>query len=345
MRLLFVELSRFWSRRITWVTMVVVGLLMAAGIGIAFTQSSAEEPNDQLASIDQGCLEAFISFRDVEGDPELQGLSDEELGRQFCADGGNNDRRFFATLILDETNTEDWSAYREIEVPTDPIPVDGEEFRSPRGGLIGIIPGVGTFLLVVTVLLGGSFVGAEYRSGTMENLLLWEPRRILVMVTKYLAGLISSAGILALLTSWLTLLLVGLAQFRGTFQGVDSTFWIDWAATVGRISLVGGLFFVLAMAIATLAKNTAAAITALLGWFVVSNILIELLARWFRHLELFTNANAFIGLGEVAKWVGSDNSQDLVFSHGPWVALGVVGVWAAIPAVLAIAVFRRRDIS
>ena len=150
---------------------------------------------------------------------------------------------------------------------------------------------------------------------------------------------------MALLTSWLTLLLVGLAQFRGTFQGVDSTFWIDWAATVGRISLIGGLFFVLAMAIATLAKNTAAAITALLGWFVVSNILIELLARWFRHLELFTNANAFIGLGEVAKWVGSDNSQDLVFSHGPWVALGVVGVWAAIPAVLAMAVFRRRDIS
>lgn len=343
MRLLIVELKRFWGRRITWITMVVVGLFMLLGVGIGFTQSSSEEPDPNAISIDGNCLEAFKSFRD-DGDPELQGLTDEELGEQFCSEG-DQDNRFFATFMLDGEQTSDWSRYRSTEETTRPIVIDGEEFRSPRFGLTGLLPGIGTFLLIIGVVLGGSFIGAEYRSGTVENLLLWEPRRLRVIATKYATGLVSAGAVMAMLLAWLTLLLVGLAQFRGSFQGVDGRFWLDWAATLGRAALVAGLFFILAMAIATMAKNTTAAVVALLGWFVVSNILIELLARWFRHLELFTNAAAFIGLGEVAKYAGSGIDETLVFSHGPWIALGIVAVWAAIPGALAMIVFRLRDIS
>jgi ABC-2 type transport system permease protein len=342
MRLFVIELRRFWGRRITWVTIAVIAALMLIGVGIGFTQASSEPPDESSVFIDLQCQEAFVGFRDA-GDPELQGLSDAELGEQFCA-SSDGDRRFFATFILDE-QTEDWSATRAIEQPVNNFDVDGEEYRDARIGLLGLVPGISTFLLIIAVVLGGSFVGAEYRFGTVENLLLWEPRRLKVYATKCLAGMVSAGAVMAVLTAWLTLLLVGLAQFRGSFAGIDGTFWVDWVATVGRAALMAALFFVLAMAIATLAKNTTAAVVALLGWFVVSNILIELLARWFRHYELFSNASSFIGQGEVSKYVGSGSTETLAYSHGYWVAGAIVAVWAVVPALLAAGVFQRRDIS
>ncbi len=343
MKLFTVELKRFWSRRITWLTMVIVGLFMVLGVGIGFTQASSDPPTGGVV-VDQSCLNAFIGFRDNDNEPEFQGMSDDELGRTFCSES-DQDRRFFATLILGQSQVQDWSDSRLEAERTDTVRVGGEEYERARFGLEGIVPGISTFLLVIAVVLGGSFVGAEYRSGTVENLLLWEPRRIRVMLTKYGAGLVSAAVVLAIMASWLTGLLLLLARFRGSFQGMEPAFWVDWVAMVGRASLIAGLFFVLAMAIATLAKNTTAAVVALLGWFVVSNILIELLAKWFRQYELFTNAAAFIGQGDVARYVGSGNQQTLVFSHGYWMAAIAVLVWAAVPGAIALAVFRRRDIS
>jgi ABC-2 type transport system permease protein len=345
-RLFLVELRRLWSRRITWVTLLVVALLMVLFVGIGFTQTSAEEPDFDAVSINLDCQETLSSFRD-DGDPEFQGMTDEEIGREYCQQGVE-DRRFFATEILGGFgDAGDWSEQRDQqqELPTREVRIDGETYREARTGLEGVIPVIGTFLLIIAVVLGGSFVGAEYRSGTVENLLLWEPRRIKVMLTKYGAGFVSAVVVMAVLLMFLTVLLLALAQFRGTFTGIDSTFWVDWIATVGRVGLVAGFYFILAMAIAAIARNTTAAVVAVLGWFVVSNILIELFAKWFRQYELFTNAASFIGMGEVVRYRGSGIQQQLVYSHGPWFALAIVAVWAFIPGLIALLLFRRRDLS
>lgn len=343
MKLFLVELRRLWSRRITWVTMLVVFLLMLLFVGIGFTQSSSEAPVDEM-TINLDCQRSLSEFRD-EGDPEFEGLTDEEIGEQYCVDFVE-DRRFFATTILDDGGEiEDWSEYRAVEEESYPVTIEGERFRSTKFGLDGIVPGIGTFLMIIAVVLGGSFIGAEYRSGTVENLLLWEPRRIRVMLTKYAAGAVSAVGVMIVMMTLLTVLLLALAQFRGSLQGLELSFWVDWAATLGRIGLVAGCYFILAMAIATIAKNTTAAVAAVLGWFVVSNILIELFAKWFRQYELFTNAAAFISLGEVPRYRGSGFDQQLVYSHGPWLGLVIVAIWAAIPGVLAMLLFRRRDLS
>lgn len=344
MKLYLVELRRFWSRRITWGTMLVVGLIILGSIGIAFTQTSADVPEDDGPTVNQDCVADLTVFRD-NGDQEFEGLTDEEIAETYCTFFEDNDRRFFATEILGGFRSDDWSEYREQQQRTSTELVGGERYRSVRFGLEGIVPGVAIFFLVMAVALGGSFVGAEYRSGTVENLLLWEPRRVKVIATKYLAGFVSSAVVMAIVLFWLTLLLLALAQFRGTFDGIEGRFWVDWVGVVFRASLVSGLFFVLAMAIATLAKNTTAAVVALLGWFVVSNIIIEVFARPFRQYELFTNAGSFIGLGDVGRYVGGDQNRVLVYSHGYLVAGVAVLIWAAIPAAIALMVFRRRDIS
>ncbi len=344
MKLFLVELKRLWSRRITWITMLVISLLMVLFVGIGFTQSSSEAPDQSGRVINQDCLRSLTAARDA-GDPEFQDMTDDDIADIYCGDF-EEDRRFFATVILGGFGEiEDWSEFRAAGEEPFPITVDGERYRSARLGLDGILPGIGTFLLIIAVVLGGSFIGAEYRSGTVENLLLWEPRRGRVMLTKYAAGFVSAAAVMAILMVWLTLLLLGLAQFRGSFQGIDSTFWVDWVATIARVGLVAGFYFILAVAIASIARNTTAAVVAVLGWFVVSNILIELFAKWFRQYELFTNAGAFISLSEVVRYRGSGFEETLVYSHGPWMGLALVVVWAAIPAVLAVLLFKRRDLS
>ena len=160
----------------------------------------------------------------------------------------------------------------------------GDHVRSANEGLIGILPIVAIFYLVVAVLVGASFVGAEYRSGTVENLLLWEPRRARVLLTKFVAGFGSSVVLTYLLLVWLTALLYLLAITRGTTQGVDGRFWIDVASTSGRGALMGGLFFVASMSVSLIARHTTAAVGVILGWFVVSNLAIELFAQWLRGM-------------------------------------------------------------
>ncbi|MEM7272529.1 MAG: ABC transporter permease subunit [Actinomycetota bacterium] len=348
MRLFNVELIRFWSRRITWVTMAVVAACMLFGVGIAFTQTSADEPTGAgpRQTTNPDCVADLTAARDSGDDPELAGLSDEEIADRFCTFfEDSDDRRFFATDILGFGQVEDWSDSRESESQRGTIRVEGVQYEAPNFGLEGILPGIGVFLLIVAVVLGGSYVGAEYRSGTVENLLLWEPRRGRVLVTKNVAGFLSGFTVQTVLLVFFAALLLALAQFRGTFQGVDGRFWLDLVGVIIRAALMAGCFFVLAMAIAGLAKNTTAAVVALLGWFVVSNILIELLVPQVRQFELFSNAGAFIGLGDVGRYVGSDSNRALVLSHGPWLGAVVTAIWALLPAGLALGLFVRRDVT
>ncbi len=345
MRLFIVELRRFWSRRITWMTLLVVCLCILGAVAIAFTQHDGVAATEVDGPIYfDGCIEDLTRLRD-EGDPEFAGLSDQEIADQYCVNTfDDGDGRFFATLILSAQEPTDWSEFKETTGDRPSMVVNGTTYESARFGLDGILPGVSVFLLIVAVVLGGSFIGAEYRSGTVENLLLWEPRRMKVLATKAAAGFVSAAGVSSILAAWLTGLLLVLAQLRGTFDGVDATFWTDWVLVVVRAGVMAGCFFVLAMAIATLSRNTTAAVAALLGWFVISNIVIEVFARPVRQYELFTNAAAFVGGGDVARYVGS-SGFDLVFSHGPGVAAAIVAVWFLVPSVAAAAVFKGRDVS
>lgn len=345
MRLFLTELRRFWSRRITWVTMLLVALCMIGSVAIAFTQHDGAEPTEADGPVYyDGCVEDLTAARDA-GEPEFAGLSDQEIADIYCLDPfSDGDDRFFATTILSAAEPEDWGKYKERFDERSTILVEGTTYDAPRFGLDGVLPAVSVFLLIVAVVLGGSFVGAEYRSGTMENLLLWEPRRVRVLATKAVAGFVSAAGVSAILAAFLTALLLALAQLRGTFDGVEAAFWVDLVLVLVRAGLMAGCFFGLAMAIATLARNTTAAVAALLGWFVISNILIEVFAKPVRQYELFTNAAAFISSGDVGRHVGSQGF-DLAFSHGPWLAAVVVALWVLVPFVMAAAVFNRRDIS
>lgn len=348
MRLFLVELKRFWGRRITWVTMAVIMFLFLLVVGIAYVRTSGEAPSaDQVVVVNQSCVDDVSSMRDA-GEPGFADLTDEEIANNFCVDEfADPDGRFWATEILGN-RTSDWSARQaqKYEQAREPTIANGIEYKSARSGNEGIVPGISVLLLAVAVVLGGSYVGAEYKSGTVENLLLWEPRRLKVIGTKFLAGAVSAAVVMALAMVALGGLLALLAATKGTFEGVDSQFYLDFVYTLGRSGLVAGLFFILAMSVSTLARNTTAAVAIVLGWFVASNILIEWLLPGLRQYELFINSTQFISNGDVIKYV-KDGPYDryAVFAHGPWTALLYLLVWTLVPALLATIAFKRRDLT
>lgn len=367
-RLLRTEFARFWGRRIVWITAGIACVLIAIAFAITFRNSSSEAPDDSvaIAQADRArsdCVQYFTSLSADEAArdyPELEGLSGTELEDRVSSDYcyqdpawyGDGDTRFFATRILVDddyiaksiTDWSDFQTQRPSTITTDFGPGIGT-VRLADDGLQGILPIVATFSLVLAVIIGASYVGAEYRAGTVENLLLWEPRRKRVLSAKLIGGFVSSTAVTVFVLSWLVALFFLLANLRGTTQGVDSQFWLDVASMTLRAGVIGGLFFVIAMSVAVIARNTTASVGIILGWFAVSNILIELAARGFRRWELFTNALAFINEADVPRYQRIRGEWSLLYSHSSVVGGLIVLVWATVFAAIATVVFSRRDIS
>ncbi len=351
----------------TWIVLGVTALIMVFVVGISFTRTSSEAPPEGAVpwTVDEGCLEDFSSG-EIQLETGSSGEFTDEDIELFCRTWtGDPDKRFWAVSMLGEKSwfqeTESgfgpsegrpafdtWSDYIEFREsqPVETMTIDGVEYQGSQEPLLGFLSGPGVFYLILAVILGGSFVGAEFRAGTMENLLLWEPRRVRVILTKFAVGFVSSALMVALALGFLTGLLSLLASVNGTFQAVDGRFWRDLVLVILRVSVTAGLFSILAMSVATITRHTAAAIAAVLGWFAVSNILIELVAKWFRPFELFVNALAFFGKGEPFSYVPTGRGWDFTaFHHGYLVAGLYVLAWTLIPAAIATVVFAKRDLT
>lgn len=241
-------------------------------------------------------------------------------------------------------STGDWPATFRAGAPAGPTqvastPHASEPIHEANEGLIGgILPTVATFSLVLAAIIDALFVGAEYKSGTVENLLLWEPRRIRVITAKFIAGFLSSTVTSTIFLTWIVGLFYLLANLHGSTQGVDRRFWIDLVSVGVRASVVGGLFFIMAMSVAVVARNTTASVGVILGWFAVSNIAIELAAKSLRRYELFVS-EANVPDTRVVR-----GREIFAYSHSYLIGGLVLCIWAAVLATFATWTFVRRSI-
>jgi ABC-2 type transport system permease protein len=124
-------------------------------------------------------------------------------------------------------------------------------------------------LAMVAFVAGASFVGAEWASGGMMNLLLWRPRRLQVLWTK-LAALLSgltmltlSAGALWTLGFWLT------GRYRGTTASMTAGAWQSFALTGLRALVLILAAGAIGFALASVGRHTAMALGVVLGVGVV----------------------------------------------------------------------------
>lgn len=204
--------------------------------------------------------------------------------------------------------------------------------RMGEEGLLGTAP----LLMIIGMLIGASFIGAEWQAGTMTTLLTWEPRRLRVIASKMLAAVTGAISIVFLLQAFLLLVLLPVAIARGTTEGVDADWIVQAAATAGRISLGAGICTLLGFSIATIGRNTAAALGAGFAYFAI----IESLLRGFKpQWQPWFVADNLIAL------VVDDPLQTQEIGHTALEGGLLVAAYAALLFVIAALFFRQRDVT
>lgn len=124
-------------------------------------------------------------------------------------------------------------------------------------------------LALAAFVIGASYVGAEWSSGGMMNLLLWRPQRLKVLGAKLGALLAALAALSVAVAIVWTLAFVLIAELRGSMDGMTSGAWQSIALTelraLGLILAAAALGF----GLASLGRNTALALGATIGAVVV----------------------------------------------------------------------------
>ena len=228
-------------------------------------------------------------------------------------------------------------------------------YREPldlRRELDGSGTGIAVVMAGLLMLLGATFVGADWASGSMSNQLLFEPRRLRVYAAK--AGAVVVTGLLlglAVGAAW-WLGLAGVARARDLPVADGVTGDIVWQVVRGALLVAGaGLA---GLATTMLFRSTVATLGILFAVVVAGTFLIAVLPfeapeRWMPHL----NVAAWIGDGATYFTDGAQTCVDdgtgmmvcsgerlLTAGAGATYLLSVLGLVAA----GSLATFTRRDI-
>jgi hypothetical protein len=209
--------------------------------------------------------------------------------------------------------------------------------RRPRIGenLEGALEGMAVGVLLASVVIGASFVGADFGAGALPGQLLFEPRRSRVLLTKAaavaLGMFLCAVGICALLA---TAMLVT-SQTRGVVEGLDREWVGDRVADVLRLSTVSAIGGVIGLSIVAVVRRTAAAIVVMFGLVIIEPLLVN---RWdfFDSVPLVQSMGAFVtGSWDPGQFEGIDSLAE---------AARVLVLWTAAFVAVATAVFARREV-
>jgi ABC-type transport system involved in multi-copper enzyme maturation permease subunit len=214
------------------------------------------------------------------------------------------------------------------------LPVQDRRFHYEH--LPEILVGTSGFAIILGWLLGASLVGAEWHAGTMATLLTWEPRRVRVLVAKLVATgtLVFALAVVLQLLLGIALLPAGL--LRGTTDGIDSD-WLQSLSGVGlRVAAVSVVGATLGLSIATIGRNTAAALGIAFGYLaIVENAIRGLRPSWSPWL-----------LGDNVIVVITNQTQNTpLVGRSALEAAALVACYTLALLAAALFAFRRRDIA
>jgi len=150
-----------------------------------------------------------------------------------------------------------------------------------------------TILTGLMMLVGTTFVGHDWNTGSMSNQLLFEPRRLRVWLTKALAVFVTGAvvGIVVLALFWAGAAILASSRDVSAAPGLWTTIWETQARGVVAIA-VGGL---LGYSLTMLFRSTVATLSLMFGVSIAGSLLVvailgDAASRWV----LPTNFLAFV---------------------------------------------------
>ena len=210
--------------------------------------------------------------------------------------------------------------------------------------------GVAVLLILSTVMaiVGTTFAGADWASGSMSNQLLFEPRRHRVWLAKAGAVFVGALAVTAVLVAafWVTLYLV--AESRGIATGATVQEAIRGRA--GRGILLAGVAAFGGYALTMLVRHTVGTVAAMFAYAVGGEILfsslpIEGIARWS------LGNNVFAWLTERHEYFDPNlpcpPSRDFCNQLAVLTledAIAYLGVLLLLLTAVSLWLFRRRDI-
>ena len=232
----------------------------------------------------------------------------------------------------------------------DPPPAGVVPDRGPLD-VDDVLPGhgiaVAILLVVLMILAGTTFAGADWASGSMSNQLLFEPQRSRIWTAKALAlGLgVLVVTALGLLAFWVPVRLVALQ--RDIAVGGDLQADVGWhLVRTLALAVVGA---VLAYGLTMLFRHTVATVALLFGASVAAEILLSLLP-FSGSGRISPSHNAFAWLlGETQYYDSTITCSgaggcDQVRTLEMWPAGLLIGAVFVVVMVVSLVSFRRRDL-
>ncbi len=206
--------------------------------------------------------------------------------------------------------------------------------------LADVLEGTGVAMLFVAIVLGASFVGAEFNVGSLTTQLLFEPRRTRVHVSKAAAVAIG-AGVVSLLVSLLLAvsMYVG-SELKGIVEGVDRSFWWDRAGDGLRVAAAASLGAAMAYAVTLVTKRTSAAIVV----FFVQFPLLFLIAPSSKPFGFISQYNPLRALLTV---ISDPRRANPLFDKGIRTMAGGVtltAIWVAALLAVSGVIFARAEV-
>ena len=318
MRLLRVELGRFRSRRAIVLTLLAAVALAAVMVGTTLYDTRAVSDEAMARAEQRAAQEADQRYmtrelRRCENDPAAY----------FGTGAGVED----CEQLLPQA---EWFLERGVLSLR-------EELGDTGTALVFL-------LLGVAILVGTTFSGADWASGSMGNQLLFEPRRVKVWLTKAAAVVLAVALFASVVLAAFWALLAGFAALRDidTPPAVVTDIW----QTSGRAVALACGAALGAFALTMMFRSTVGTLGLLLGYAVAGEALaatlpITRMSQW----ALSGNVQAWLSDGtevydDSLCQDGGSCTYLLTFEH----AAAYLGVLLAVVVVGSLLAFRRRDV-
>lgn len=218
-------------------------------------------------------------------------------------------------------------------------------FQSRAGDLIQVL----TALLGISLLvMGASFVGAEWNHGTMTSLLAWEPRRLRVFLGK-LIGLLVGCVVICAFTYGVTL---GASYLIATSFGGTPQLTAETMRTMGfsvvRGTAIGLAAAAVGFAVASVARMSAAAMGLALAYILGAEVGLRLADERTERWLLSTNISAWQEHGTsitLAQCGGSGGCVQQLVPVSMWQGGIYLAAITLVMVVIATVVFLRRDVT
>jgi len=215
--------------------------------------------------------------------------------------------------------------------------VDAELFFQP---IAFVVP-------LMAFVIGASSIGADLKTGMVEQILTWEPRRLRFLFARCVANFVGVTLAAAAVAAVFTALMFGLSALAGTTDGVTGELWANIGVSIVRMGIAGGLFSIFGVGVALLVNSSVGAIVGFaIYFFIIENIVAAFLPTIASYLPI-ANTSAFASGTNVERIDGNAFSGDfdLIVSHGYLTAGLILAGWTILAAALAGVIFTRRDVA